>query len=62
LLETALNSLAPSEPLESPAQYVHDALIAEVQRFMGETPQFDDMTLLIVTRSVTASASEADPS
>jgi sigma-B regulation protein RsbU (phosphoserine phosphatase) len=50
LLETALNNLAPPDPVESLAQYIHDALIAEVQRFMGDTPQFDDMTLLVLTR------------
>jgi len=29
------------------AQDIQDALIAEVQEFMGDTPQFDDITLVI---------------
>ncbi len=33
------------------AQDMQDTLIAEVHEFMGETPQFDDITLVVVARS-----------
>jgi sigma-B regulation protein RsbU (phosphoserine phosphatase) len=36
------------------AQDVQAALIAEVQEFVGEAPQFDDLTLMVVVRSSAA--------
>jgi len=33
------------------AQDVQDALIAEVHKFVGDAPQFDDLTLVVVVRS-----------
>jgi sigma-B regulation protein RsbU (phosphoserine phosphatase) len=35
------------------AQEVQDALLAEVRAFVGDAPQFDDMTLMIVVRGST---------
>jgi serine phosphatase RsbU (regulator of sigma subunit) len=39
--------------LERTAQDVHHALMTEVHRFVGDAPQFDDITLMIVVRSST---------
>jgi len=30
------------------AREIKDAIVGDVQRFMGSTPQFDDMTVLVV--------------
>jgi tetratricopeptide (TPR) repeat protein len=38
------------ESLGSPAQVVQEAVLAEIQEFVGEAPQFDDVTLVVVTR------------
>jgi serine phosphatase RsbU (regulator of sigma subunit) len=40
----------PSQGLS--AQDVHDALMAEIRRFVGDAPQFDDLTLMVVVRDV----------
>ena len=39
-----------SEARRASAQHIQDALLAEVRRFMGQAPQFDDMTLVILAR------------
>jgi serine phosphatase RsbU (regulator of sigma subunit) len=44
LLETARANLG------RPAQDLHDALIREVCKFVGDAPQFDDITLMVVAR------------
>jgi len=44
LLEVVQASLGRS------AQEIQDALLAEVHQFMGQGPQFDDITLLVVAR------------
>jgi serine phosphatase RsbU (regulator of sigma subunit) len=36
--------------LERPAQDVQDAVLEEVHGFVGDAPQFDDMTLMVVVR------------
>jgi sigma-B regulation protein RsbU (phosphoserine phosphatase) len=36
--------------LGSSAQEIQEALLAEVHQFMGQGPQFDDITLLVVAR------------
>jgi sigma-B regulation protein RsbU (phosphoserine phosphatase) len=36
--------------LEHPAQRVHDALLAALDDFVGDTPQFDDVVLMVVVR------------
>jgi sigma-B regulation protein RsbU (phosphoserine phosphatase) len=36
------------------AQDVQDALMAEVHKFVGDAPQFDDLTLMVVVRNPTA--------
>ncbi len=46
LLETAQANLGRS------AQDIHEALIKEVHEFVGEAPQFDDITLMVVARDV----------
>jgi serine phosphatase RsbU (regulator of sigma subunit) len=33
---------------------VQDAVLAEVHRFVGDVPQFDDMTLMVVVRKDTS--------
>jgi sigma-B regulation protein RsbU (phosphoserine phosphatase) len=38
--------------LEQSAQEVQDAVLAEVHRFVGDAPQFDDMTLMVVVRGL----------
>ena len=38
--------------LEHPAQDVHNAVLAEVHSFVGDAPQFDDITLMVVVRDV----------
>ena len=38
--------------LEHPAQDVQDAVLAEVHGFVGDEPQFDDMTLTVVVRDL----------
>jgi serine phosphatase RsbU (regulator of sigma subunit) len=40
---------------ECSAQDVQDALMAEIHSFVGDAPQFDDITLMIVVRSLTQS-------
>jgi serine phosphatase RsbU (regulator of sigma subunit)/DNA-binding NarL/FixJ family response regulator len=45
LLETAKANLGRS------AQDIQDALIADVREFVGNAPQFDDITLVVVVRS-----------
>ena len=44
LLEIAQTNLGRS------AQDIRDALIAEVHEFMGDAPQFDDITLVVAVR------------
>ena len=44
LLETVQSSLGRS------AQDMQDTLLTEVHRFMGDAPQFDDITLMVVVR------------
>ncbi|MDY7078598.1 MAG: PP2C family protein-serine/threonine phosphatase [Chloroflexota bacterium] len=44
LLETARANL------ERPAQDVQDVLMAEIHSFVGDAPQFDDITLMIVKK------------
>jgi len=39
--------------LGRPAQDVQDALLAEVHEFVGDAPQFDDIALMVVVRSLT---------
>jgi ABC-type cobalamin/Fe3+-siderophores transport system ATPase subunit len=36
--------------LDHPAQAMHDALLARLQQYRGEEPQFDDITLMVVRR------------
>jgi len=45
LLETVQANLRRS------AQDIQDALIAEVHEFVGDAPQFDDITLMVVVRT-----------
>lgn len=45
-----------------PVTSVVDEVFAAIDAFAGETPQFDDITMLVVRRSPTASVSEASPS
>ena len=33
------------------AQEIHDGIIKEVREFMGDTPQADDITLLVIKRT-----------
>jgi serine phosphatase RsbU (regulator of sigma subunit)/DNA-binding NarL/FixJ family response regulator len=40
----------PSESQRPSAQHIQDALLAEVHRFMGQAPQLDDVTLVILVR------------
>lgn len=40
------------------AQDVQDALMAEVHKFVGGAPQFDDLTLMVVVRSPTEEVTE----
>ncbi len=35
----------------SSARHVHDALLTDVRQFRGDTPQFDDMTLVVLVRN-----------
>ena len=44
LLETILNCTKCS------AQEIQDALVAEVHSFVGDAPQFDDITLMVIKR------------
>jgi sigma-B regulation protein RsbU (phosphoserine phosphatase) len=32
------------------AQEIQDALVAEVHKFVGDAPQFDDITLMVIKR------------
>jgi sigma-B regulation protein RsbU (phosphoserine phosphatase) len=34
-----------------PVQEIQEALLAEIHRFVGDAPQFDDITLMLVQRS-----------
>jgi serine phosphatase RsbU (regulator of sigma subunit) len=36
--------------LDQPAAEVQSAILAEVRRFVGEAPQFDDITLIVLKR------------
>jgi len=56
LLEIAQANLGQS------AQDVQDALIAEIHEFVGDTPQFDDITLMTVVRVRDASGSRSNTS
>ena len=38
--------------LEYSAQDVQDAVLAEVHSFVGDAPQFDDMTLMVAVRDL----------
>ncbi len=40
----------PSESQRPSAQHIQDALLAEVHRFMGQAPQLDDVTLMVLLR------------
>ncbi len=40
--------------LGQPAQNVQNALLAEVHEFVGDAPQFDDITLMVIVRSATS--------
>ncbi len=42
--------------LGQPAQNVQNALLAEVHEFVGDAPQFDDITLMVIVRSSTSNA------
>ena len=44
-----------SAKLGRPAGVVQDAVLAEVRRFVGGAPQFDDITVMVVVRDVKAS-------
>lgn len=35
---------------DRPAGDIQDALLSAVRRFAGDTPQFDDITLMVVVR------------
>jgi PAS domain S-box-containing protein len=48
LLEVARTNLG------RPAQDVQEILIAEVHEFVGDAPQFDDITLMVIVRSSTS--------
>lgn len=50
LLEFLGTRVFPSESRRPSAQNIQDALLAEVRRFMGQAPQFDDMTLVVLVR------------
>lgn len=50
LLESAQTNL------RHPAQDIRDAIITDIYEFMGDAPQFDDITLVIVVRDSTAVA------
>ncbi len=51
-LESVLKGLAGL-----PARSIRDALLAEVAEWAGESPQFDDLTLMVVVRKSPTSAS-----
>jgi sigma-B regulation protein RsbU (phosphoserine phosphatase) len=38
--------------LGRPAQEVQEAVIAAVQEFVGDAPQFDDITVMVVVRGL----------
>jgi len=40
----------PSGVRRLSAQHIQEALLAEVRRFVGQAPQFDDMTLVVLVR------------
>ncbi len=42
---------------EKPAKALRDALLGEVHAWMGRSPQFDDITLLVVERESTKDSS-----
>ncbi len=52
LLETAQANRGRS------AQDIQDALIAEVSKFVGDAPQFDDITLMVIVRGLTEEQTE----
>jgi serine phosphatase RsbU (regulator of sigma subunit)/DNA-binding NarL/FixJ family response regulator len=50
LLEFLGTMDVPSESRRPSAQHIQDALLAEVHRFMGQAPQLDDVTLVVLVR------------
>jgi sigma-B regulation protein RsbU (phosphoserine phosphatase) len=42
---------AASAQLGRPAQEMQETILAEIHRFVGEAPRFDDLTLVIVSRT-----------
>jgi sigma-B regulation protein RsbU (phosphoserine phosphatase) len=50
LLESAKASLG------CPAEGIRDAIVADVHRFVGDAPQFDDIALAVVVRDSLATA------
>ncbi len=50
LLKFLATTNLPSESQRPSAQHIQDALLAEVHRFMGQAPQLDDVTLMVLLR------------
>jgi serine phosphatase RsbU (regulator of sigma subunit)/DNA-binding NarL/FixJ family response regulator len=50
LPEIVLSNLGSPGSQKPLAQEIQDALMAEVREFVGDAPQFDDMTLVVVTQ------------
>jgi serine phosphatase RsbU (regulator of sigma subunit) len=52
LLDSLQASVYSSEPVTAIARYIKDTLLAEIHVFVGDAPQFDDITLVVIARSV----------
>jgi serine phosphatase RsbU (regulator of sigma subunit) len=50
LLESVRTSLRAATPKNPTVQQIQDAILADVHRFVGSAPQFDDIALMILIR------------